>query len=100
MHRTLRAIHLCSGVFSALFLIMYAVSAMQMAHFRWFRLQPKVVETALAVDSGQAVEPRALARHLMDRHGLRGEVRQVETKDGKISFNIVRPGTVHQVGYV
>jgi hypothetical protein len=35
-HRTLRAIHLCSGLFCLAFLLAYGVSAVAMAHRSWF----------------------------------------------------------------
>jgi hypothetical protein len=72
---------------------MYGVSAMQMAHNRWFSNKPAVTESEIAITAGVS-DARAVARELMDRHGLRGELAQVRKAEGGLSFRIVRPGTV------
>jgi hypothetical protein len=99
MYRWLRNIHLWLGLFSFLFLLMYGVSSVQMAHNSWFSPRPKVSESRVAVPPASAESPRALARELMDRHGMRGELNQVrQTPDG-FALRIVRPGTVYEVDY-
>jgi hypothetical protein len=66
---------------------------MQMAHNRWFSNKPAVTESEIAITAGVS-DARAVARELMDRHGLRGELAQVRKAEGGLSFRIVRPGTV------
>ncbi len=98
MYRWLRNTHLLLGLFSFAFLLMYGISAVQMSHNAWFKLKPRVSESTVTVAAGQA-DARAVARELMDRHGLRGEITQVRASDGGWSFRIVRPGTVCEVAY-
>jgi hypothetical protein len=97
MYRWLRNIHLILGTFSFLFLMMYAVSAVQMAHNRWFSSKPTVTEIELAVGAGQT--PRAAAQALMQQHGMRGELGGVKQSPEGSSFRITRPGTVYEVVY-
>ena len=92
MYRYLRNTHLFTGLFCCLFLLMYGVSSVQMAHNRWFNLRPQVTEAAYAVHGDN---PRAVAMELMSDRGLRGELAQVRGA----SFRIVRPGTVYEVEY-
>lgn len=96
MYRWLRNTHLLIGLFSFLFLMMYGVSSVQMAHNSWFNLKPKVTENRLEV---QAMEPRAVAQELMRAHGLRGEMGPVKVAKAGFSFRIARPGTVYEVTY-
>ena len=97
MYRWLRNTHMFLGLFSLLFLLMYGVSSVQMAHGQWFNLRPAVRRSQMTVRGESA---RAVARQLMDTQGLRGELSQVrQTKNG-FNFRIVRPGTVYEVDYV
>lgn len=95
MYRWLRNTHLFTGLFSALFILMYGVSSVQMAHNRWFNLQPVTTETTVAI--GPSSDARAIARELMDRHGATGEIQQIRLTGETIAFRIVRPGTVYEV---
>jgi hypothetical protein len=98
MYRLLRNTHLLLGLFSAVFLLMYGVSAVQMGHSRWFTLTPRVSTRDVALTPGMT-DARVVARVLMDAHGLRGEVAQVSPKPSTLAFRIVRPGTVDEVSY-
>ena len=98
MYKWMRNTHLLIGLFAFLFLLMYGVSAMQMAHNRWFNNKPAVTESEIALAAG-VTDARAVARELMDRHGLRGELAQVRKAADGFSFRIVRPGTVYEVAY-
>ena len=97
-HRALRNTHLLLGLFCCLWLLMYGVSSLQMAHNRWFVLRPEVTIAHLPLPPG-ADGARAVARELMDAHIVRGEVTQVRTVDTTLAFTVVRPGTVYQVEY-
>lgn len=77
---------------------MYGVSAVQMAHRGWFRLDPAVTETAANLPPG-ATDARAIARELMDRYGMPGELAQITARPEQIRFRIVRPGTIYEVEY-
>lgn len=98
MYKWIRNTHLLIGLFAFLFLLMYGVSAVQMAHNRWFNNKPAVTESEIAVTAG-VTDARAVARELMDRHGLRGELAQVRKSGDGLSFRVVRPGTVYEVAY-
>lgn len=90
-YRVLRNLHLLFGVAALPFLLMYAVSAVQMAHSKWFNLKPVVtLGTPTDVPAG-LTDAAAVAAELQ----LRGDVR------GKLpKFRVVVPGVVHDVTYV
>jgi hypothetical protein len=102
MYRYLRNTHLFLGLFCCLYLLMYGVSAVQMAHNTWFTSRPAVTETHVALPP-HATDARPIARQLMDRYGLRGEAGSARAfrleGAAHLSFNIVRPGTVYQIDY-
>jgi hypothetical protein len=95
MYRWLRNTHLFTGLFSALFVLMYGVSSVQMAHNNWFDIRPTVTESTVAVEPSS--DARAVARQLMDRHGTAGEIQQINQKGDRFAFRIVRPGTMYDV---
>jgi hypothetical protein len=99
VYRWIRNTHLFLGLFSAAFLLMYGVSAIQMAHSRWFPSRPKVTQSEISISAANGGGVRSVARELMDRHGMKGELQQVREAEGGIRFNIVRPGTVYEVDY-
>jgi hypothetical protein len=94
MYPLIRNIHLFSGLFCGAFLLMYAVSAVQMAHNQWFNLRPTVKEERFAITASGA---RPIARELMNRYELRGEIAAVRETPGGVAFRIQRPGTVYEV---
>ena len=89
--------HLLLGLFAFLFVMMYGVSSVQMAHNTWFNLKPLVNQTS------EKIEPmlgaRKAAHLLMDNYGWRGELGQVTTRREDLVFRVVRPGTVYEVTY-
>jgi hypothetical protein len=98
MYKFIRNTHLLIGLFAFLFLLMYGVSAVQMAHNKWFSSKPAVSESELAL-TPRVPDARVVARELMDRHGIRGELAQVRKAGPGFSFRIVRPGTVYEISY-
>ena len=98
MHRTLRNIHLALALLSLPLLLLYAVSAVQLTHSAWFKLKPAVVETKVTATPASA-NARTLARELMDRNGLRGELQQVSESPSGYKLRIVRPGAVYEIDY-
>jgi hypothetical protein len=88
MYRYLRNSHLFLGLFSCLFLLMYGVSSVQMSHSSWFNLRPTVTTTELTL-APNASDARAVARELMDGHGLRGEIAGPRHRGG-LAFAITR----------
>lgn len=98
MHRSLRNTHLFAGLFSALFLLMYGVSSVQMSHNSWFALKPAVVTAQLALPPG-ATDARVVARELMDRGEVRGDIAQASAAAGRLRASVVRPGAVADIDY-
>ncbi len=100
MHLWLRNLHLLSGLFSAIMVVQYGVSTMFMSHRGWFaEPAPETSEASYTVPPDAATSVRALARELMDHHGLNGELRQGrDTKDG-YALRIALAGIQHDVEY-
>ncbi len=100
MYRLMRNTHLVLGLVFALALGVYLLSSVRIAHQSWFAPNPTTYETSLAVDTDQAGTPRDLRRHLRQRHGLRGDLVQIQMDEGtSYSFVVRRPGTRSRVRY-
>jgi hypothetical protein len=97
MYRAIRNIHLCLGLFSVVFLLMYGISAVQMSHTRWFRTAPVVSQSEVRLAPGQ--DARAAAFELMATHNVRGELTQVRSHPAGAAFRVTWPGRVHEVVY-
>lgn len=99
MYRIVRNIHLILASFSLAFLVMYAVSAVQMSHSTWFVMKPVVSERDLALEKA-LTDARVIARDVMDRStDIKGELSNVQTGAPAVSMRILVPGTVHEVRY-
>jgi len=90
--------HLLLGVGSAAFLLLYGLSAVQMAHNSWFRMKPGVREQQAAL-TPLILDARQLARTLMDRDLVRGDIQQTAATSSGLTLRVVRPGTVSDVAY-
>lgn len=99
MYRWFRNTHLVAGLLAVPFLLMYAVSAVEMSHAGWFSLKPTITETTVTVASSPINDGRELARILMDQNHVRGEIRQVRATDSGFHLQIQHPGTVYRVDY-
>jgi hypothetical protein len=99
MYRWLRNTHLVFGLFACVAVCMYGVSSIGFAHRTWFRLQPSVTVARLTVKADDAASARAVARALMDDHGMRGEVRDGRVTGSGFTFHIARPGVDHEVSF-
>jgi hypothetical protein len=95
MYRWIRNTHLALGLSSALFVLLYALSAAQMAH-RW-PLTRQVADEDLALPAGLAARPLAAA--LMEQRGYHGELRNPLTTPAGIRMVIARPGARYGVNY-
>jgi hypothetical protein len=98
MYPTLRTIHLLCGALALPMLLMYAVSAVQMAHSKWFRLKPSVTDAKVQL-SKEYTDGRLLARDVMAIRDIRGEINSVQPTPGGFSVRVVVPGTVHEIQY-
>jgi hypothetical protein len=97
-YSVLRTIHLLSGVLAAPMLVMYGLSAVQMAHSGWFSTKPSVdqFEATLSPSKGDG---RAVAREFMQKAAVVGEIQDVRATPTGFSVRIVVPGTVHEIVY-
>jgi hypothetical protein len=99
MYKIIRNVHLLLASFSLPFLIMYGISAVQMAHSTWFQMKPAVVEREMPLASGQS-DARIVAREIMSRQPeMKGELSNVQASASGLTLRIVVPGTVHEVRY-
>jgi hypothetical protein len=99
MYPKLRTIHLLSGVFAIPALLMYGLSAVQMAHTKWFTMKPRVLSADVVLSPGYS-DGRLLARDIMAaRPEIRGELNSIQTTAAGLDLRIVVPGTVHEIHY-
>ena len=98
MYRKIRNIHLLLGVSTLPFLIMYGVSAMQMAHPKWFSQTGEKTSALEPLPRGIS-DGRAIAGQLFKRGLVEGELQRTNPAPDHIELRIVRPGTVSVVDY-
>src|ERR1043166_7662679 len=96
MYRLLRNTHLFLGLAAFLFVLMYGLSGVQMAHDTWFSMKPVVTEMRVSLAANTSDNPRAIARQLRDV-GVRGEMGDVAQIATGYKFAVSRPGTNYQV---
>ena len=94
MYRKLRTLHLCAALFLCAFLLAYAISAVQLAHRQWIHPAEHTTVDDFALNPG-LTDARVVARELMDRHSVRGELTHIEPS----FFRVARLGTVYEVAY-
>jgi hypothetical protein len=95
MYKFIRNTHLILGMASLLFVLLYAVSAAQMAH--QIRLTPRVEDEDVILTPGLAA--RSLADALMRERGYGGELGQTQMTPTGFRVNVTRPGTLYAVNY-
>ena len=95
MYKTIRTLHLILGLVSSLFLLLYALSALQMAHR--VKLHPTITEEDVSLPSGMQVRPFAL--QLMSERSIDGELGAVQNNASGFRFNVTRPGAQWTVTY-
>lgn len=99
MYKTIRNVHLLLASMSLPFLLMYGVSAVQMAHGTWFDMKPAIREQRLSLAPG-LTDAREVARALMAQAaGVWGEVTNIQSTATGFTLRLVLPGTVHEVQY-
>jgi hypothetical protein len=95
MYKLVRNTHLVLGLSSLLFLLMYSISAVQMAHR--IRLTPEVAEEDITVTPGLAARP--LADTLMRDRGYGGELGNPQMTPKGFRITLTRPGTLYAINY-
>lgn len=99
VYSTIRTVHLAVASLALPFVLLYAVSAVQMSHDTWFDVSPSVSERALPLTPGLA-DARAVARDVMERlPGARGELQSIQATPAGTNLRIVLPGTSYEVRY-
>ena len=93
MHRRIRNLHLVLGLAAAPFLLMYAVSAAQMAHRGWFSNHPTTSVHRVNVPAAEAANAQAIAHLLIARGEARGQVMSARDTPSGAQVRIARPGT-------
>jgi hypothetical protein len=91
MYRLLRNTHLMLGMSGVLFVLLYAVSAVQMAHR--IPLTPQISEEDVVLPAGLAARP--LVRAL----GYAGEIGNTQMTPKGFRVTVNRPGTSYAVTY-
>src|SRR5712692_2041063 len=98
MYKKLRSIHLCAGLFSLIFLVVYAISALQMTHGKWVHMEPAVTERMITLTPGMT-DARAASRDLAARYGIAGELTGIRASATGLAFRILHPGMVWAAEY-
>jgi hypothetical protein len=99
MYQKIRTIHRLLASVGLPFLLMYGVSAVQMAHGTWFDLKPVVRETRLSLTPG-LTDARVIARDVASHApGVKGELTNVQKNAAGVTLRLVLPGTVHEAQY-
>ncbi len=79
MYQKLRALHLSTALFSLVFLLTYAISAVELAHRKWVTHPEKSTVETRRLSPG-VTDARILAR------AWRGELESIETSPGVLKF--------------
>jgi hypothetical protein len=98
IYPVLRTTHLLCGVCALPFLVMYALSAVQMAHSRWFNMKSAITESEAVVPAGMT-DGRVVAREVMRTGNVRGEITEVKDTPAGFEIQVHRPGTEHEIRY-
>jgi hypothetical protein len=99
MYQKIRTIHRLLASLSLPFLLMYGISAVQMAHGTWFNLKPSVMESRLSLTPG-LTDARVIARNVGSQAAaVRGELTNVQKNAAGFTLRLVLPGTIHEVQY-
>lgn len=93
-YRVLRDLHLALAAFLAPFVLLYVVSALQMAHPRLGQRVPFTKQTWETTLPGatQLASPEAVLDALRASHDLRGELLESAHAGGTTTLRVARPG--------
>ncbi len=93
MYQKLRNLHLSTALFSLIFLLAFALSAVEFAHSKWVSHPTHLTEENRKLPPG-ITDARILA------HEWRGELTSIESPPGLIKFRVMTPlGGSHEVAY-
>ena len=99
MYQKIRTIHRLLASVGLPFLMVYGMSAVQMAHGTWFDVKPAVRESRLSLTPG-LTDARVIAREVASHApGVKGELTNVQQNTTGVTLRLILPGTVHEVQY-
>lgn len=95
-YRLLRDVHLAIGAFLTPYLLIYAVSALQMAHpvLTFGKPAERTWEATIAPG---ATDPLAVRETLRASHDVRGELRTSRIEGGVVHLGVERPGRRYEI---
>jgi len=96
----MRNIHLILGLVFVFYALVFALSSLVIIYRPWLKLTTEDQQTTVVVPAERVQTPRALALELMQNHGLKGELRDIQEDGAEVRFAIVRPGTHAKVTYL
>ena len=99
MFRLMRNVHLILGLVFFFYATLFALSSLVIIYRPWLKLTREDLERTVQVAAESIQTPQALALELMQRHGLKGELRDIKQEGEEMRFSIVRPGTQSDVTY-
>lgn len=99
MYRWIRNLHLILGVFASIPLLIYGVSAVQMAHPKWLAASATTTQRSLELPPAAFHDARALSARLVESYGFSGELEESEVTPEHIRVTLFRPGVVNEVEY-
>lgn len=99
MYRWLRNTHLFLGLFGCLYILVYGVSSVKFSHRSWFPTTTATKFSNVTIPEESGSSARAVARELMDKHGMSGDlIGGKETPNG-FTFQLVKSGLRYVVDY-
>lgn len=93
----MRNTHLALGLAFFLMVVVFALSSLVFIYRPWFPKDRQETDQTVTLERGAT--PRAAALTLMRDHGLRGDLVNIKTNEGTVTFTIRRPGTAVNVEY-
>lgn len=99
MYRLMRNVHLGLGLGFVLMALVFAVSSLVIIYRPWLGPAAQTTEIAVQLSPAAAASPRSAALELMTDHGLRGDLSEIQERNGAVTFRIRRPGEVAAVTY-
>lgn len=99
MQRLMRNVHLGLGLLFVLMALVFAVSSLVIIYRPLLGPAAQPSTVTIPLSAAAAASPRAAALELMTDHGFRGDLRQIQERNGTITFSIVRPGEAAAVTY-
>jgi len=99
MYKWLRNAHLFLGLFGCLYVLVYGVSSVKFSHRNWFPTTTVSKFSTVKIPPEAASSARAVARELMDKHGLSGELTGGKETPAGYTFTLAKSGVRYGVEY-